>query len=369
MLSEEDIEFVKNNYLKISTEEIANHINKSIWTVYGIAKKLNIGNFKWTEEKVNILKKYYVEKDWDFLFDVLGTNKKSVIFGKACSLGLHKRVIWTEEYDNVMKKYYPSSNFEEIFSKIPNVTKASMQHRATELGIRCDIHYWSEEEIQLLREKYPYYPNKYLSDIFLPNRNAVSINQMAMKLNLKKDSSQNNKVFVPEKMISDLKDLGAKLGRTPSIDELVFCGLPSDKSYDRYIGGYKKACNLAGLEVNVSLWGSAKIYFSKNNDVCYSHSELVLTNFFIDNNIPYEKEKLYREISNDLRCGTKRMDWFLGGEYVVEYWGYPDVKDYISGIEIKQQICLDNNLKMIEVVRKDIRKLPDVFEYFINKYL
>lgn len=170
-------------------------------------------------------------------------------------------------------------------------------------------------------------------------------------------------------MIDDLRNLGEKLGRTPSIDELVFYGLPSEKSYRRYMGGYRMACELAGLEINVSLLGNAKLYYSKNNDACYSHSELVITNFFIEHNIPYNKEKHYKKVCDDIRCGSKRMDWFLDNEYVVEFWGYPNVKEYVENVKIKQSICQDNNLKMIELVRKDIRKLPDVFEYFINKYL
>jgi hypothetical protein len=369
VISEEDVEFVKNNYLKIPTKEIAIHINKSVWTVYEVAKSLGIGNFKWTDEKIEILKKYYVEKDFDFLFNVLGTTNKSSIQGKASGLGLHKRVIWTDEYDEIVKKYYSNSNWEEIFFRIPNLTKYSLQHRATKLGLECTDHYWSEEELRILKEKYPYYPNKYLSDVFFPNRNTASINLMGSKLNLKKNDLQNNKTFVPDKMIQDLSNLGQRLNRTPSIDELVFYGLPSDKSYERYFGGYRKACDLAGLEINISLFGSAKLYYSKNNDVCYSHSELVITNFFIEHNIPYNKEKHYKKVCDDTRCGLKRMDWFLDNEYVVEYWGYPDVREYVGNVKIKQSICQDNNLKMIELVRKDMRKLPDVFEYFINKYL
>jgi hypothetical protein len=369
LISEKNIEFVKINYLKIPTKEIANHINMSIWTVYEIAKKLGIGNFKWTNKKIELLKKYYSVKNWNYLFEILGTNKKTILQDKACELGLHKMVIWNEKYDKIIKEYYPTCNFEEIYNKIPNSTKNSIQKRAKKLNLKCDDHYWSKNELNILKEKYPYYPNKYLSDMFFSKRNVFSINQMAMKLNLKKDLLQNNKTFVAEKMIEDLKNLGEKLGRTPSIDELVFYDLPSDKSYDRYVGGYRNACNLAGLEVNVSLFGSAKLYYSKNNDICYSHAELVITNFFIDNNILYEKEKYYNKICNDARCNTKRMDWFLDNKYVVEYWGYPKIDSYIKGIEIKQQICLDNDLKIIELTRKDIRKLPDVFKYFINKYL
>jgi hypothetical protein len=244
-----------------------------------------------------------------------------------------------------------------------------MQHRAAVLGIMCKDHYWSNEELELFEEKYSYYPNKYLSDVFLPKRSPFAINQMAMKMNLKKDISQNNKTLVPDKMIADLFTLGIRLGRSPLVDELSLYGLPSSKSYGRYFGSYIKACGIAGLEINISLWGSAKIFLSKNNDVCFSVSELSITNFLIDNNIPYQKEKPYSEVCDDYRCGTKRMDWWLDNDYVLEYWGYPKVKEYQEGVLVKKAICMDNNLKIIELTRKDIRKLPDVFEFFINKYL
>ena len=51
-----EIKYVNENYMVISTKEIAKKIGKSIWTVYDIAKKLNIGNYKWTENRIEILK-------------------------------------------------------------------------------------------------------------------------------------------------------------------------------------------------------------------------------------------------------------------------------------------------------------------------
>ena len=54
------------------------------------------------------------------------------------------------------------------------------------------------------------------------------------EIKAKEEQEQYQKTFVAEKMIEDLWKLSQKLGRTPSIDELTFFGLPSDKSYQRY---------------------------------------------------------------------------------------------------------------------------------------
>lgn len=369
MITEEDKEFIKENYKKIPIEEIAEKIGKSKWTIYSLVQELGVGNHRWTEEEIDLLKQYYEYQDWDFMMRILGINNKQQIAHKASELGLRVRKFWSKEDDEILKNYYPILDWENIFNNISDITKDSVYKRTKFLGIAAESHWWSDEEIELLKNIYPYYPASYLVEKYFPTRKSYSINMMARKNGIKKDSSQNNKFFVPEKMINDLKLLGEKLGRTPSIEELKFYGLPSDKSYDRYIGGYKKACNLAGLEVNVSLWGKAKIYFSKNNDVCYSHSELVITNFLIDNGIMYEKEKLYNTICDDIRCGTKRMDWFINNEYIVEYWGYPNVKSYISSMDTKQEICRDYNLKIVDIYRKDLRNLPVTFNIFINKNL
>jgi hypothetical protein len=146
---------------------------------------------------------------------------------------------------------------------------------------------------------------------------------------------------------------------------LISNGLPSDATYRRYFGGYREACELAGLEINSDLFGHAKTYRSSRRDLCFSKSELIITEFFIENNIEYKKDVYYKDIIEDDRCGTKRTDWVLCDGSVIEYWGYPKIDSYIIGVKIKIEICNDNNINLIQLVRKDLTKLRNIFAKYL----
>jgi hypothetical protein len=249
-------------------------------------------------------------------------------------------------------------------AKILNKKESGIYDQANKIGL---IKYakWTDEELNLLREKYPYYSNEYLSRNIFPNRSKDSINIMGGKLNLKKTQEKKNKFYDKEEILKMLSDLSKKLNRTPLIGELVINGLPSDTTYRRYFGGYQEACRLAGLEPNYDLWGRARVFYSSNGDICYSNAELIITEFLILNKINYKKDKMYCDIVNDFRCGTKRTDWFLEDGTIVEYWGYPKVEDYKPNMELKIQICKDNNINLIEINRKDFTKLHKVFGQYL----
>ena len=321
-------------------------------------------NYEWTEEKIAILKKYYPIRDYKNLFKELEYDDIDCIRHKAMRLeiaviGYH----YTKDEIKFIKDNYEKMSYKEI-GDILNKSDSGVATQVKNLGL-IKIAKWTEEELNLLKEKYPYYSNEYLSRNILPNRNKESINLMASKLKLKKAKEQNNKVYDKEEILAMLLDLSKKLNRTPLIEELTINGLPSDTTYRRRFGGYKNACRLAGLEPNYDLWGRAKVFYSSNGDICFSNAELIITEFLITNKISYEKDKMYCDIVDDFRCGTKRVDWFLNDGSIAEYWGYPKVEDYKPSMELKIQICKDNKINLIEINRKDLTKLHNIFSQYI----
>jgi hypothetical protein len=163
-------------------------------------------------------------------------------------------------------------------------------------------------------------------------------------------------------LIEELQNLANKLGRTPSISELKLYGLPSERTYRRYFGSYVNACKLADLELNMSLFGEKrKIKKSIKGDICYSNAEVIITDFFIINGIPYIKEAYYKDYINDERCKTKRCDWVIYNNIFVEYFGLPEKSYYYKKMEEKRKICKDNNINLIELYRKDLNKLNTIF--------
>jgi hypothetical protein len=320
--------------------------------------------FEWTEEKIKYLYKYYPERKYDILFEKLNSNNIDMIRHKAMDLGI--KVVgydYTENDILFLKENYDKISYNEI-SKILNKPIGSISMKINRLGL-LKSEKWSDEEINLLIEKYPHYTNKYLSEKIFVSREPNSIRTKALKLGLHKTKEKGVHFFDKDEMIEMLIDLADKLGRTPSLEELSIYGLPSSKSYERYFDGYRQACMMAGLEINESLWGRARIYISSNGDVCYSNSERIITEFFIEKNIKYTKDDKYSSLCDDKRCGNKRVDWVINEEYVVEYWGYPKIEEYKIKKDIKIDICKINNIKLIELERRDLTKLHTIFAMFL----
>jgi len=112
---------------------------------------------------------------------------------------------------------------------------------------------------------------------------------------------------------------------------------------------------------------SPRTYRSKNNDLCLSQPELIITNLFINNDLLYEKEAYYSIFTDDIRCGYKRCDWFLsnGDGIIVEFFGMERRESYKKRMVVKQTICKDNNLILLELYPEDMKH---GLEGLINKF-
>jgi len=169
-------------------------------------------------------------------------------------------------------------------------------------------------------------------------------------------------------MIFLLKEVGERLGRTPTMLELTSYNLPCGSTYGRNFGSYSEACLLAGLDINYNLMGhgKTKIIFSSRGDKCYSVSELIITEFFICKNIDYKKEGLYKNYIIDERCGNKRVDWVFPDGTFIEFFGFPNHDHYKKNMENKILICKDNKIKLIEIYNTDLNKLESIFSTYID---
>lgn len=221
---------------------------------------------------------------------------------------------------------------------------------------------WTQEEKDLFVELYPKYTTKYLLEHYFPDKKRHNLANMAYKLGIKKDYKARR--FDNDVLLQQLKDLYNILQRTPKYDELLQYGLPSFQTYYRYFGNYKNACVQAGIPPIENLFGKSKSCMVADNIVCLSEKEYVITTFLLEHNIIFEKEKRYSEIfPNDTRCGQKRCDWYINGD-IVEYFGMPEKESYQERIQLKRQICKDNNTILLEIYEEDINNLDNIF----NKY-
>lgn len=321
--------------------------------------------YKWNDEKLEILKSIYPSGNMSLLMEKLQNFSIDSIRHKASELGIKVDGDYSDEDVKFLLNNYDKFSLEELAKKL-NRTVSGVYTKINNLGLKYTER-WSEEELNLLEKVYPIYTNKYLVEKYFPNRKSASIRTMALKHGWHKSSDKSVKWYDQEKMILQLIELGKLLGRTPRTCELVLYNLPSEPSYRRYFGSYLNACELADLDVDYSFFGiDKKYYYSSNGDRCFSKAELTITDFLISKNISYKKEEMYKNYIQDERCGLKRVDWVIGNNVFVEYFGMPEKSYYYEKMQIKREICINSGIELVEIFFKDINKLNIVFERFIN---
>jgi len=360
--SSEEYQLIIQDYLNgINCQEIAKKYGYSDGaSIYYILKKYNIElnrNDIWSEEQIQILKTCYPATEWDELLELLKPFDKDGITHKASDLNI-KRLLnseWSEEDIDILKEYYGEKSTKQLAILLPYRTESSIVTKGYKLGLESRIR-WSDEDIEIFIKEYPIKTNKELANIF--NRTPNAVMAQGVKLGLKKDLDEHLYItYDKEKLIRDLKDFALFLGRTPLAQEISENKeMAHHNTYGRCFNGYVNACQVAGLEPNYS--GnifSNNTYRSKNNDLCLSHPELIITNLFIDNSLGYEKEVYYSAFTDDIRCGYKRCDWFLANDIIVEYFGLQRKEFYQKRTEEKQKICKDNNLTLLELYPEDMK--------------
>jgi len=360
-------ESIAQDYLSgVTVKDIAiKYGYKNVTAIFPILKKQGIEtkSKKWTNDKINILIDKYSYENWDVLLSLLEPFTKDEITHKAYKLNIKRdNYHYTIDEINILINNYNNMTVKELQDiYFPNRSKESIMVKANKLGLESRIK-WDEDEILLFIELYSKYNNDYLHKYF-PNRTDSALMSMANILGMKKEYSK--KEYSEEFLISKLKDLSFKLKRSPFYYEInEDNNMPSIMTYYRYFGGLRNAYIESGLELNACLFGKFfNIYYSDNNDICFSKAELVITNYLIKYNINYQKEYYYRDIINDKRCGLKRMDWLINNNIIVEYFGLAEKHYYKVKMEEKINICSDNNIPMISIYKNNILKLDNIFKF------
>ncbi|MCK5016494.1 MAG: hypothetical protein KAS32_05410 [Candidatus Peribacteraceae bacterium] len=111
-------------------------------------------NKRWTHEEDSCLKSNYEEFGLAEAFSYFkGERSYQAIKKRVRRLGLVSlRSYWSEEEINLLKDIYSKKSLEEIVILFPNRTESSISSKASELGITKSG--WSKEDIVLLQDNY-----------------------------------------------------------------------------------------------------------------------------------------------------------------------------------------------------------------------
>lgn len=119
-------------------------------------------------------------------------------------------------------------------------------------------------------------------------------------------------------LLKEFKNIYKKLGEPPLNNEYIKYGLSHSLTYKNRFGSIENLHNILNLEYTNKNY-AGKICYDKNNELCKSEPEMIITNFLIDNNIDFNKEVYYKDVFD---CNVNyRADWLINNEILVEYFG------------------------------------------------
>lgn len=181
-----------------------------------------------------------------------------------------------------------------------------------------------------------------------------------------------------DELLQDYYNLYMKIERMPFQEDINKCGdMAHYTTYKNRFGSIFDICILLNIDwkkyIQNKLSGKDSYYYlDRNNEICRSHQEMVITNLLIENQIKYVKEVFYKDyISGD---DTKRtFDWYLPNENVfVEYFGLFRKKDilaqgdnYTKKTLKKIETCEHNELALISLFPQEVRR---TYKHVIDKF-
>ena len=147
---------------------------------------------KWTEEELEFLNKYYLDKGPEYCVKNLNRTYNAILL-KASNLKLIRTARWTkEEIEFLVDNYI---NGPEYCAEKLNKTVKAVYKKAYDLKLTKSIVRWSEQDVQFLIDNYPNKGLGYCAEKL--GRNGISIQDKAIELKLRSNHRyKSNIVYV-----------------------------------------------------------------------------------------------------------------------------------------------------------------------------
>lgn len=125
----------------------------------------------------------YQDRDWDKIFELYPELTKDKVYSLMSRNGIKSQsIFWKDSDIDYLVKNYGVVDTSEIVNHLKRSYSAIIS-KANKLGI-ASREYWSDEEIQILRDNYPYKTVDEMLDV-LPKRNRKTITEKACELKIK----------------------------------------------------------------------------------------------------------------------------------------------------------------------------------------
>lgn len=191
-----------NNGYGLTPKEISIKYSRGDSSIINALRKAGVyieQTSRWTDEEIEILKKYYPLEHVDDIIKRLPRHaNKQLIFAKASSLNLPAYNTWLDEEIMILKDKYSKVNIEELYNDFNcRHSKDSIRTKAQRLNLSSNP-FWSEKEIEIVRNNYSIQSMDDLL-LLLPNKTENAIRGMAKKLSIK------SKNYIKEKYTEQQK--------------------------------------------------------------------------------------------------------------------------------------------------------------------
>ena len=188
-LEEED--YLRNNYLKMSSDEIANELKRTVHSIDAKCADLNlIKHEAWSDEEIDYLINHYIEMEYDEIGRNIGRSEGAVR-AKCFELDLYKKELpWTNDELTFLKENYMQMSKNEI-SEILNRSPSAIGLKASRMGLK----------------KYPYYCNYHYFDIIDTEEKAYWLGFILADGNIYKSEKTNSGCINIELQYGDINHL------------------------------------------------------------------------------------------------------------------------------------------------------------------
>lgn len=233
----------------------------------------------WTEEEIELLRKYFNIKEAKWISENILTKRSTdSVFRKAYALGLnrkHRKLgredFWTDEEIEILKEYYEEKGSKWLASQKLARTSSAISSKAAELGYKPKYIAWTKEEDEILRKYYLEKGPLWLSKNLLKNRTRFSISQRALDFKLNgtsvpwaeedikvlykyhtvKTPKEIQKEFIPHRKVTSVRDKMHSLGLS-IIKEKQYFTKEQDEILKKYYPteGSKVIDRLPGVKLN-----------------------------------------------------------------------------------------------------------------------
>lgn len=184
--TEEENNFLKENYKKLGSKLCGEKLNRTQGAVMKQSQKLKITtNKKWTKKEHDFLIKNFNSKGMKFCVDNLIGRTEITISIQVGFLKLRKSKKWTKKEDNfLIKNYHKGKRF--CSENLPGRTIPAIDNQAAKLNLRKKIEKskkWSDDDVTFLKNEYLKLGIKKCAKKL--NRTPINVRNKALKMGLK----------------------------------------------------------------------------------------------------------------------------------------------------------------------------------------